>query len=109
MGFDPRDVAKEVTRRHDAAHPQSTARDVKEGELATRHLRHARHKGREGAHKGHEARSNQGHTAVAFVKRMGLVKGAAIEKLRVFPSKHLRPEEATNRVIRLVTRHRSSQ
>ena len=36
MGFDPGNVAKEVTRRHDAADPQNPARDVKKGELAAR-------------------------------------------------------------------------
>ena len=105
-GFDPGNVAEKVADGHDAADPQRAAGHIEKRELPPRHLRHPGDKRRESAHEGHEARRDYGDAAVLFIKRVRLVKAAAVEPARVVPLEHTRADGAADGVVGLVAQNR---
>lgn len=106
MLLDEGNTSEEVPYEHEKADPGHTTDGIEERELREVHMAHASDEGREGAEEGHEARDDDGKTAIFLEEVIELIHAFLRERLHLARIDDALAEEARDPIIRGVAEDR---
>jgi hypothetical protein len=101
-----RQIAKQVAGIGEQQHPEQRTRYVEQREVAIGHMAHTGNKRRKGSHDRHEARQDNGFSAMTGIKRMGFIQIAATENLLVRITEQPFAKQAANGVVQCIAQNR---